>query len=58
MLKHQIFKYDKEFPLELGKTLPELELYYTTFGKINKEKSNVIWVCHAFTGNSTCHSRQ
>lgn len=52
MLKHQIFKYDKEFPLELGEALPELELYYTTFGKLNKEKSNVIWVCHAFTGNS------
>lgn len=52
MLKHQTYKYDKEFPLELGEALPELELYYTTFGKLNKEKSNVIWVCHAFTGNS------
>jgi len=52
MLKHQTFKYDREFPLELGGTLPELELYYTTYGKLIKEKSNVIWVCHAFTGNS------
>jgi len=52
MLKHQTFNYDKEIRLELGGSLPELELYYTTFGKLNKGKSNVVWVCHAFTGNS------
>lgn len=52
MLKHQTFRYDQEFPLELGGKLPEFELYYTTYGKLNEEKSNVIWVCHAFTGNS------
>jgi homoserine O-acetyltransferase len=32
--------------------LPELQLLYTTFGKLNDDKSNVIWVCHAFSGNS------
>jgi homoserine O-acetyltransferase len=52
MLTHQTFKYDKEFKLELGGKLPELELYYTTYGKLNPDRSNVIWVCHAFTGNS------
>jgi len=52
MLKHQTFKYEKEFQLELGGDLPELELYYTTYGKLNENRSNVIWVCHAFTGNS------
>ena len=52
MLTHQTFKYNREFPLEQGGKLPEFELYYTTYGKLNEEKSNVIWVCHAFTGNS------
>ncbi len=52
MLKHQTFKYNQEFHLELGDSLPELELYYTTYGKLNEDQSNVIWVCHAFTGNS------
>jgi homoserine O-acetyltransferase len=52
MLTHQIYKIDKEFDLELGGKLPELELYYTTYGKLNPSRSNVIWVCHAFTGNS------
>lgn len=52
MLKHQTFRYDQEITLELGGILPELELYYTTYGKLNATRSNVIWVCHAFTGNS------
>jgi homoserine O-acetyltransferase len=52
MLTHQTFKYEQEFDLELGGTLPDLELYYTTYGKLNASRSNVIWVCHAFTGNS------
>lgn len=41
-----------EFHLESGEKLPELTLAYHTFGKLNKEKSNVIWVCHALTANS------
>ena len=52
MLKHQSYKYNQEVYLEKGGKLPELELYYTTYGKLNEQKSNVIWVCHAFTGNS------
>ena len=47
MLKHQTYKYDQEFHLELGDSLPELELYYTTYGKLNENRSNVVWVCHA-----------
>ena len=52
MLKHQTYRYNQVFETELGGQLPELELYYTTYGKLNKNKSNVIWVCHAFTGSS------
>ncbi|MCB9201660.1 MAG: homoserine O-acetyltransferase [Flavobacteriales bacterium] len=46
------FKYKKKFTLESGEQLQGLELAYHTYGTLNKEKSNVIWVCHALTGNS------
>lgn len=48
----QIFKYNKPFKLESGAKLPELEIAYTTFGKLNAAKNNVIWVAHALTANS------
>jgi homoserine O-acetyltransferase len=48
----EIFKYQDPFQLENGEVLPELELSYSTLGKLNREKSNVIWVCHALTANA------
>jgi len=47
-----IFHYPVEFPLESGSKLPGLQLKYTTLGQLNKERSNVVWVCHALTGSS------
>lgn len=47
-----IYKYDKNFPLENGASLPFLEIAYSTYGELNKEKNNVIWVSHALTANS------
>jgi homoserine O-acetyltransferase len=47
-----IFHYNKPFQLELGRTLPGLQLKYTTLGKLNEDRSNVVWICHALTGNS------
>ena len=41
-----------EFELENGETLSELTIAYHTYGKLNEDKSNVIWVCHAMTANS------
>lgn len=40
------------FLLESGENLPELDIAYHTFGKLNEKKDNVIWVCHALTANS------
>ncbi len=40
------------FTLESGKHLPGLEIAYHTYGPLNKNKDNVVWVCHAFTANS------
>ncbi|MEM6964637.1 MAG: homoserine O-acetyltransferase [Bacteroidota bacterium] len=48
----QFYHYEAEFLLESGKKLPELTIAYHTFGKLNANKDNVIWICHALTANS------
>ncbi len=48
----QYLKYKKIFECECGATLPEIDIAYTTYGKINEKQNNVIWMCHAFTANS------
>jgi len=45
-------EYKQEFTLENGESLPEIEIAYTTYGKLNKKQNNVVWMCHAFTANS------
>ncbi len=53
MVKHDhIFHYPVEFQLESGRKLSGFQLKYTTLGQLNKERDNVIWVCHALTGSS------
>lgn len=47
-----VFIHNKTFQLESGKTLPELQLAYHTYGKLNAKKDNVVWVAHALTANS------
>jgi homoserine O-acetyltransferase/O-succinyltransferase len=46
------FHYNKPFTLEGGETLPSFQLKYTTAGRINAERNNVIWICHALTGSA------
>ena len=48
----QTFTYDKPFQLECGVTLPSLSIAYDTFGQMNTERNNIVWVCHALTANS------
>jgi len=40
------------FQLENGEVLPGLTIAYNSYGKLNKAKDNVVWVCHALTANS------
>ncbi|MFT3827128.1 MAG: homoserine O-acetyltransferase [Chitinophagaceae bacterium] len=40
------------FVLESGIVLPGFHLAYTTYGQLNEEKDNVIWIFHALTANS------
>lgn len=51
MLNTSIFKHHAPFKLEAGGVLPEVELAYQALGQLNTDCSNVIWVCHAFTGS-------
>lgn len=47
-----IFIHNASFHLESGEYLPGFELAYTTYGRLNSDKSNVVWICHALTANS------
>jgi homoserine O-acetyltransferase len=46
------FHYKQSIELESGESLPGFQLKYTTLGKLNAERNNVVWVCHALTGSS------
>jgi len=53
MLKTEsVFHYKETFELESGAKLPDFQLNYTSLGQLNKDRSNVVWICHALTGNS------
>ncbi|TDQ19091.1 homoserine O-acetyltransferase [Algoriphagus boseongensis] len=48
----ETFHSDQPLLLESGEVLEQFDLAYTTYGQLNREKSNVIWVIHALTGDS------
>ncbi|TCC90559.1 homoserine O-acetyltransferase [Pedobacter frigiditerrae] len=52
MSTQSTYKYPKIFKLESGKKLRTLEIAYQTFGKLNANKDNVVWACHALTANA------
>ncbi len=49
---HKTLHLEAPFTLENGVTLPHLDIAYHTYGTLNTAKDNVVWVCHALTGNS------
>ena len=48
----QILTYDQPITLESGTILANVDIAYTTLGEMNADKSNVVWICHAFSANS------
>lgn len=46
------YTYEKEFTLESGRKINELTIAYTTIGKLNEAKDNIIWITHALTANA------
>ncbi|MBV8390472.1 MAG: homoserine O-acetyltransferase [Mucilaginibacter sp.] len=51
-MSRQIYTYQHTFKLESGKKLEGLEIGFHTYGRLNKDRDNVVWVCHALTANS------
>lgn len=48
----KFFDYNRDFPLDCGEKLPSVRVAYHTYGNLNEDRSNCIWVCHALTANS------
>lgn len=48
----QKFRSNDNFTFESGKKILGLEIGYHTFGKLNPQKNNIVWICHALTANS------
>jgi homoserine O-acetyltransferase len=43
---------NQNFELENGQTLDGISIAYTTYGRLNETRDNVIYVCHALTANA------
>jgi homoserine O-acetyltransferase len=48
----ETLKYNLPFKTETCEILPSLEIVYNTWGNLNRQADNVIWICHALTANS------
>lgn len=46
------FHCNETFQLESGELLHGITIAYSTYGELNSDRSNVVWVCHALTANS------
>ncbi len=46
------FRSEQLFTLESGVHIDGLEIAYHTYGELNSDKSNVVWICHHLTANS------
>lgn len=51
-MSQESFHSSNPLVLESGEILPEFDLAFTTYGRLNAERNNVIWVIHALTGDS------
>tara|TARA_B100000029_G_C17604856_1_gene967093 strand:+ start:4215 stop:6014 length:1800 start_codon:yes stop_codon:yes gene_type:complete len=46
------FLYEGKFQLQSGDILDKLNIAYETYGDLNEDRSNVVLVCHAISGDS------
>lgn len=47
----QKLHFDTPLPLTCGRTLPEYELVFETYGELNADASNAVLICHALSGH-------
>jgi homoserine O-acetyltransferase len=47
----QTEKFTTPLALDCGRTLPNYELVYETYGELNKQASNAVLICHALSGD-------
>lgn len=48
----QYYHHKAPFVLENGAVLAELQIAFQTYGALNRQGDNVVWVCHALTANA------
>ena len=46
------YRHKKAFELESGLIIEGLTIAYHTYGQMNRNKTNVVWICHHLTANS------
>ncbi len=51
-VKTEYYNMDEDLELDTGTILKKPTIAYETYGRLNTEKSNVILVCHALTGDA------
>ena len=52
LVETKIHRIPGEIDLEHGDRLHDVDVAYETYGKLNKEKSNAVLVCHALSGDA------
>lgn len=48
----KFYHHSEGLELESGERLDELDIAYVTYGTMNADQSNVVWMCHAYTANA------
>lgn len=54
LVEYKDFLCREPFTFECGRSIPSFQLRYETYGRLNKDKTNAILVCHALSGDHHC----
>lgn len=54
IVQWQDFHSAEPFTFENGQSIPSLTIRYETYGKLNRDRSNAVLVCHALSGDHHC----